>query len=73
VIYDGLALMISAGLPLLGMLAELRSRALARYHAAVLDAPLTLPRTWLERRHLRRACATCTLVAELATSHAYRP
>lgn len=65
-IYHGLALMISATPPLLGVLAELRHRAIQRYHATLLDAPLTAPRTWLERRHMKRACATCSLVAELA-------
>ncbi len=69
-IYNGLALMISAAPPLLGVLAELRSRALARYHAELLDAPLTPPRTWLERRHMRRACLTCALVAELVVTRA---
>lgn len=65
VIEFGLALAASAGLPLLGVLAELRHRALTRYHATLLDAPLTPPSTRLERRHLRRACATCSLLAEL--------
>lgn len=64
----GLALIISTVPPLLGVLAELRSRALARYHATLLDAPLTHPRTWLERHHMRRRCATCSLVAELVTT-----
>ena len=67
-IYEGLALMISAGLPLLGVLAELRHRAIQRYHATLLDAPLASPRTRLERRHMRRACDTCSLVAELVTT-----
>lgn len=64
--------MISAGLPLLGVLAEMRSRALARYHATLLDAPLTRPRTRLEREHVRRACDTCSLLAELAVAHVKR-
>jgi hypothetical protein len=68
VIYEGLALMISAGLPLLGVLAELRHRAVQRYHSVLLDAPLTAPRTRLERRHMRRACPTCSLLSDLVTT-----
>lgn len=67
-IYHGLALVLSAGPPLLGVLAELRSRAIRAYHAVLLDAPLTAPNTRLERRHMRRHCATCATIAELATT-----
>lgn len=68
-IYHGLALMISAGLPLLGVLAELRHRAVRAYHAVLLNAPLTAPSTRLERRHMRRKCVTCATIAELITTH----
>lgn len=69
-IYHGLALMVCAGLPLAGVLAELRHRAVHAYHELALADPLARPRSWVARRHLRRACATCSLVAELAFSHA---
>lgn len=64
----GLALMLSAGPPLLGVLAELRHRAVQRYHAVLLDRPLAVPRTWLERRHMRRACPTCSLICDLTVA-----
>lgn len=71
-IYHGLALIISTLPALGGVLAELHARAVARYHAALLDDPLTRPLSWVERRHMRRRCATCSLLAELATTHAVR-
>lgn len=67
-IYHGAALATSAGLALAGVLAELRSRALRDYHAALLDDPLTPARTRLQRRHLRRRCAECATLAELVVT-----
>lgn len=66
--YNGLALMLSAGLPLLGVLAELRHRAVQRYHTELLDSPLTAARSRVERRHMQRACSTCTVIAELVVT-----
>lgn len=64
--------MIAAAPALLGVLLELRSRAVQRYHTALLDDPLTVPRTRLERRHTRRACATCSLLVDLVVTRAER-
>lgn len=69
-LYNGLALMVCAGLGLAGVLAQLHHLAVAGYHDVLLAAPLTPPRSRAERGHLRRPCATCSLVAELATAHA---
>lgn len=69
----GVGLILSAGPALLGVLAELRARALRAYHADLLDDPLIPPRTRLERRHVRRACATCSLLGELVVTRYVPP
>lgn len=69
-IYHGVALMVCAGLGLAGVLTQLHHQVVAGYHALVLDQPLTRPHNAVERRHLRRACNTCSLAAELAVAHA---
>jgi len=69
-IYNGLALMVCAGAGLFGVLYQLHHLVIEGYHELVLAAPLAPPRSRVERRHLRRPCATCSLVAELAVAHA---
>jgi hypothetical protein len=64
----GLSLMISVTPPLLGVLAELRHVALRNFHARLLDDPLAPARTRFERRHLRRRCAECALLAQLVVT-----
>lgn len=68
-IYYGVSLMACAGLGLAGVLAQLHYLVVVGYHDLALHDPLTQPTNWVERRHLRRPCATCGLVAELATAH----
>lgn len=69
-IYNGLALMVCAGAGLFGVLYQLHHVAVEGYHELVLAAPFTAPRSPVERRHLRKPCATCSMVAELAVAHA---
>lgn len=64
----GLSLMISVTPPLLGVLAELHHVALRNFHARLLDDPLAPARTRLERRHLRRRCAECGVLATLVVT-----
>lgn len=69
-IYHGIALMVCSGLGLAGVLAQLHHQVVTGYHDLVLDHPLTRPHNWIQRRHLRRSCRTCSLAAELAVAHA---
>ena len=68
-IYHGIALMVCAGLGLSGVLAQLHHLAIEGYHELLRDNPLTPARSTAERRHLRRTCAECSLLAEMATAH----
>jgi hypothetical protein len=72
-IYHGLALMACAGMGLFGVLYQLHHLAIEGYHDVLRQAPLTPPRSLVERRHLRRPCSDCSMVAELAVAHATAP
>lgn len=67
-IYYGIALMLSAGLALFGVLYQLHHLAIEGYHSALWADPLADPRSRTERRHLRKRCADCSMIAEMATT-----
>jgi hypothetical protein len=69
-IYHGIALMVCAGIGLSGVLYQLHHQLVEGYHDVLRHAPFSPPRSHVERRHLRRACADCSMIAELATAHA---
>ena len=66
----GLKLILVTAPALAGVLHVLGARLVAQYHAELWGDVLTPARTWVQRRHLRRACAECELLAELATTRA---
>jgi hypothetical protein len=67
-VYYGLALILSAGLGLAGVLYQLHHLAVEGYHELLLADPLAAPRSPTERRHLRRSCATCSLLADMVVT-----
>lgn len=67
-VYYGVALIVSAGAGLSGVLYQLHHQLLAGYHDALWAAPLTAPRSLVERHHLRQSCSECSLIAELSTT-----
>lgn len=67
-IYNGIALMISSGLGLYGVLYQLHHMAIEGYHELLRDEPLTAPRGYIERRHMRRECVECSMICEMATT-----
>lgn len=67
-IYNGIALMVCAGLGLFGVLAQLHHLVIAGYHEVLWRAPLTPPCSRAERRHLRKRCAECSMIAEMMTT-----
>jgi hypothetical protein len=67
-IYNGLALMMSAGPALFGVLYQLRHQVITGYHAALWADPLAAPRSRTERRHLRKPCGECSMIAELVVT-----
>lgn len=67
-IYHGIALMVCAGLGLTGVLYQLHHLAIEGYHSALWANHLERPRSAAERRHLRRPCSECSMIAELATT-----
>jgi hypothetical protein len=69
-IYHGIALMVCAGAGLFGVLYQLHHQLVAGYHEVLMRDPFAPPRSPVERRHLRTACADCGMLAELAVAHA---
>lgn len=67
-VYHGLAIMVCAGAGLFGVLYQLHHQLVAGYHDVLLADPLAPPRSRVERRHLRRPCATCGLLAAMVTT-----
>lgn len=72
-IYHGIALIVSAGTGLFGVLYQLHHQLVAGYHDELWADPLTTPRNLVERHHLRRSCSECSLIAELATTRLVTP
>lgn len=68
VIYHGLALMVSAGAGLFGVLYQLHHIDISNYHARLWGAPFAPPRSRAQRRHLRKPCSECSMIAELVTT-----
>lgn len=64
----GIAMILSAGPALAGVLHALNATLVRDYHAALWVSPLTGPRSLAERRHLRRQCGECSLISEMITS-----
>lgn len=64
----GLYLMICTALPLAGLLSELHSRAIQALHDRVIDEPLSPAGSLIERHHLTRPCATCSMVAQMVVT-----
>jgi hypothetical protein len=69
-VYNGLALMLCAGLGLFAVLHLLRHVAIAGYHDLLWADPLAPARSPLEQRHLRQPCAECSMIAELVVTRA---
>lgn len=64
-LYYGIALILSAGPAFAGVLHALRHALVAELHEALLRDPLAPATGWVQRRHLRHACASCSMIAEL--------
>lgn len=65
----GLCLMVSAGLPLAGVLSALYTFEVTTHHNSALGCPLTPPRGRAARWHLRtRKCPDCAMIVELAVT-----
>jgi len=64
-LYHGIALILSAGPAFVGVLHALHRVMVGGLHEALWRDPLTPVTTWVERRHLRRPCAECSMIAEL--------
>lgn len=69
----GVCLIIGAGLPVAGVLHAWHHAIVTAFHRAAVDNPLTPEWTWALRRHLRRPCPTCSLLATLSTAHIHSP
>lgn len=69
-VYNGLALMLCAGLGLFAVLHQLRHMALCWFHDRLWADPLAPARSPLEQRHLRQSCAECSMIAELVVTRA---
>lgn len=67
-LHHGIALILSAGPALAGVLHALHRVLVCGLHEAFWRDPLTPVTTWVERRHMRRPCAECSLIAEMHVS-----
>jgi hypothetical protein len=63
----GVGLVLSTAPALAGVLHALRASIVRDYHAALLTDPLTRSKSIVIDRHMRRACVTCSVVAEMAS------
>jgi len=64
-LHFGLSLIASAGPAFLGVLHALHAQLIRDYHDVLMVAPLTPPRSLVEKRHLRQQCADCAMLAEM--------
>lgn len=67
-IYNGIAIMVCAGLGLAGVLYQLHYMVIEDYHDRLWADPLAPACSRTERRHLRKRCSECSMIAELATT-----
>ncbi len=67
-IYHGIALMIVTGLGLYGVLYQLHHLIIASYHQTLWKDPFTPQAGWTERRHMRKRCSECSMIADMATT-----
>ena len=66
-LHFGIAMMLSAGPALAGVLHALRANLVRDYHAVLWVSPLAGPRSRVERRHLRQRCGECSMISEMIT------
>jgi hypothetical protein len=68
-IYFGISLMVATAPALVGVLYQLHHNLIRAYHTNLWADPLAPPATYLERRHLTRACVECSFIASTRSSY----